>query len=323
MKPSVLIVTERGPEVGLGHVSRCLGIYSHLNSSDNFYVNMIVVAESKAVIPGESVVATDLIRLKELMNAWMLGSGRRKIVVLDAKSLDLMGAVLEFRDKHRATVKICVIDRWEFPSADIDFWFVPSFYNRFPAGEEPDCDWCFGWDCVLLPTQRKALDVQKEKSIFVNFGSSAHFSTNSQILEEIVRVAPQDWEINLVLGEYTKVEVPRCNANIVAHRGLTDLSELQDKSLVGFSVYGVTLFELFQSGVASVTFSSYSKLEADEVNELGLSRLTMVAKNPWQVGLEVGTLIHDNTLRELVASNALGARGKSGFETLSKVLESL
>lgn len=323
MKTSVLIVTERGPEVGLGHFSRCLRILSQLSSKDNFSVRMIVVAESEAIISGDSVVATDLVRLKELMVEWVLETERPKIVVLDAKSCKLMSAILEFRDQHRATVKICVIDRWEFPSAHIDFWFIPSFYNRFPAGKEPACDWCFGWDCVLLPPHRQALDVPKEKSVFVNFGSSAHYTVNSQILEEIVKVVPRDWRIDLILGEYTKVEVPNYNANIVAHRGLTDLRELQDKSLVGFSIYGVTLFELFQSGVASVTFSNYSKLEEDEVDKLVLSRLTMVAKNPGEVGLNVGTLIRDNALRELVASRARWTVRNSGFETLSKVLRGL
>lgn len=323
MTKNVLIVAERGPQAGLGHFSRCMRIRSHLSTDKDFVNSLLVVGPPAVLDPQELVGTSDLRGLQEVMERWAFGSEQPKIVLLDAKSPELMSVVLNFKNKNKEAVKLCVIDRWDFPSDLIDFWFIPSFHNRFGPGQEPLCDWSFGWDCILLPTRPKMMGDSKQKSIFVNFGSSPHFALNSQILSEIVKVTPPDWRIELVIGEYTKVGVPSDTPSIVPHRGLNSLRELQEKSLIGFTIYGVTLYEQFQSGVASVTLSNYSKLEEVELVELGHLGLTLVARDPREVGRAVGRLIRDATLRSLLASRAQAAVEVSGLGTLTEVLRRL
>lgn len=321
MTNQVLIVSEQGPSIGLGHYSRSLSILRHLSGVEGLSVEMMVRGEERAFLADEVSSFFDIGDLRSKLEIKLADSKCKTVILLDCKSRDLMQLVVELRETNDSWIRVCVVDRWEYDTSLIDFWFIPSFFNRFTRASQPICDWRFGWDCLILPHHGRVGRKTKARRVFLSFGSSPHAELNGKILREVFKVIPRGWGIDLVMGEFTKVELPRHIRNLRVHRGLTDLRALQDEASVGFSIYGLTVFELFQSGVGVVTLSNYSELERAEVQDLYRLGLALVAESAEEVGRHLASLISQPGFRSAIACRARNAVRVSGLETLTDVVQ--
>ncbi|WP_262691439.1 cytidylyltransferase domain-containing protein [Kordiimonas aestuarii] len=259
----VAIITEAGPSVGMGHLSRCLAVAAALQD----YLG----ARAELFIMGEPVEREEL---KLIPHQWL--SADDLVDALDNRVLD--GCVVDVQAVMPELATFLGAAKNDFPCVGIDtaredealfdhIW-VPSFYGCPARQSRLGGKLSFGWDHFLLPSAVGASGHADNGLIVLTGGGDV--AGLGQVWPPLIeaRVTKQT-PVSWVQGPYAAApDIGDVNGRWHVLKAPSDLPDRLSSYRAALCVFGVSFFECLQADIPVVTFDPVGAANPDEWQEL-------------------------------------------------------
>lgn len=278
---SVLIRCDGGPELGLGHVVRCVALADALRDRHGAAVRFAVTGD----FPLEMNYPMDLKPAgpgaDEDQDEWLLGlveSHKADVLVADVRSGPggnvLVGSTLERVQAHGCLV--AVIDDPDARRLAADLGFYPPVPTVF------DLDWSgfkgtlhTGWRWVILRPQfaarrHRAPEIDGAAKVLIAMGGADPAGLGLRTLEALSEIG-DDIEMHVIAGaanvrwDALKERADGSGGQVTLRRNVTDMAGLMAEMDLAVAAFGVTAYELAALGVPSL----YLCLNANDVTAAG------------------------------------------------------
>jgi spore coat polysaccharide biosynthesis protein SpsF (cytidylyltransferase family)/spore coat polysaccharide biosynthesis predicted glycosyltransferase SpsG len=305
----VTLLTQCGPGVGLGHVSRMTVAASALQDFLSAGVSVLIEGPKSRHWELDILPHRYVEQLTEDVVIAHLEETQPDVLVADmADERDwLVPVVRRCRELGGRTV---IVDKaWAIGEADINYF--PSFYLSDETAALTNGRAVHGWDTFLLPTipHQASISDAVRRCVILTGAADVDRLGNSwpdQLLAQI----PDDVEITWVQGPFAEppvVSQPRDTfKTLVAPENLAGLLFEFDAALC---VYGVSLFESLLAGVPAVAVRPGERISAKEWQAFSESGVC-VASEPADGPENLRILIGDGGLRKNL--HRLGRQHMSG-----------
>jgi spore coat polysaccharide biosynthesis protein SpsF (cytidylyltransferase family)/spore coat polysaccharide biosynthesis predicted glycosyltransferase SpsG len=305
----VTLLTQCGPGVGLGHVSRMTVAASALQDFLSTGVSVLIEGPKSRHWELDILPHRYVEQLTEDVVIAHLEETQPDVLVADmADERDwLVPVVRRCRELGGRTV---IVDKaWAIGEADINYF--PSFYLSDETAALTNGRAVHGWDTFLLPTipHQASISDAVRRCVILTGAADVDRLGNSwpdQLLAQI----PDDVEITWVQGPFAEppvVSQPRDTfKTLVAPENLAGLLFEFDAALC---VYGVSLFESLLAGVPAVAVRPGERISAKEWQAFSESGVC-VASEPADGPENLRILIGDGGLRKNL--HRLGRQHMSG-----------
>lgn len=325
----VLLVAQCGDRIGLGHLRRSVLLAQALQDVCAAGVELLVIG-APVPVPGLKLIphmfVSDDADVETALAEWMHASGT------DAAVFDLAPAAppvnlaaMLTRLSDNGTVKIAVDGL--FDHADrLDLICVPSFYlapeyHALAVGGKV----VFGWDKYFLPAVHGAAHCGRGRRVLVLTGGADVAGLGERWPALLDRALPRDCQVIWVRGPYAAAPVlpaePRLDWHCV--HAPDDVAALMAQADFALSLYGVSLFELLQRGVPTVTLS-LNTARQDEMNALATENVAIVSHDEIEAVAKLAELIIDTPRAESVSQRARAKLATAnGVVWLARKIESL
>ncbi len=317
----VLVVTQGGERVGLGHLARSGVVVRRFQEQSAAAVTLLLQGDQLdypplALLPksrigwGESLV--------EKVDTW-LEHHPIDVVIFDLAMInnpaDFLELLQRLRDKN--IVRVAVDGLFEF-SAQLEHIHVPSFYLS-PAIDQSagQAKISYGWDHYLLPQLINVTPWQPSHRLLVMSGGSDQHALGKQWPQMLDEQLTEPMEIIWIQGPFAAPpEIPAdSHHQWQVLKNPDNLPSIMATCPYALCVYGVSFFELLQRGVPTVVLTAGVGLQ--EVAALIDEQVATVAASPIEAihGLQVLqgnhalAAHHHRHARKLIGN-------KSGAETL-------
>jgi len=236
----VLIVTEAGPGIGLGHLRRMLALTRALQDDAAVGVRLAIVGEvpeldALAMIPHRGY--------STLEDAIEVELERETAAVV----CDVRPRQDDFPDLPD-DIALVSIDRALGPGSGRHLEWIPSFYG---AGDRVAPDLCFGWDCYLMEPVPSPRRERGNRILVLTGGSDAH-GLGAVWPKALAEVLPPDARVTVVRGPFAPDPVLPDDDRLTLVESPTSMSELMARADYALTGYGVSLFECLAAGLPTV-----------------------------------------------------------------------
>ncbi|WP_417450190.1 cytidylyltransferase domain-containing protein [Kordiimonas sp.] len=256
---AIAIITETGPKVGMGHLSRSLVVAAALQDYLGAKAELFIIGEP---IEREELKLIPHHWISENAIAVALGNKAYQACVVDMQIVALpVTAFLEQRPTDMPAIGIDVAQKDE---ALFDHVWVPSFYSCPERQARLPGKLSFGWDHFLL-AQAQPGDRQSEKSLLVLTGGGD--------VAELGKIWPAliddsigtDTTVCWVRGPYADApDIKDINGRWRVLDAPTDLADRLTSFSTALCVFGVSFFECLQANVPTVTFDPLGVANPEE-----------------------------------------------------------
>jgi spore coat polysaccharide biosynthesis predicted glycosyltransferase SpsG len=325
---AVLIACHAGPGIGLGHVTRALGIAHALRNDGHSDVRLLVQGPPFDHAPLQDWSHRFVHSVQALSEA--LAADGAHLLLLDlmpgrepADLPDLLAA------RRRQGLRTIAIDGLLAHRALLDLVFIPNF--RFtPPAELPDgAPIMFGWDCLLLGSPPKVkpwqADLTRPRRVLALTGGSDATGLGAAWPDMLDARLPVDSVLDWVTGPFAPT--PRWPAApriaIYKHRAPSDLRPLMADARYAVTVFGVSFFELLAHGVPTVVFSPYGGKDATTLAALAGAGVACVARDEDEATSLLLALMQDDALAARLSQAALTCMAFPGGQRLARALRTL
>ena len=314
---SVLLVTQCGHEIGLGHLMRMLVLARTFQDTLSIGVCLLIQGETVScpgldLLPHRYIEKSD--NLEKTLGQEMLVKAADAVVFDLAPSWvsDNFDEILDALGRQGRTL-IGIDGLFEF-AEKLDLIHVPSFYlapqfrslTHIPE-QSPAmlAKVSYGWKNYLLPQGQQTIPWQAGNKLLVMTGGS-----DTQNLGEVWPTILDDklpigTEVHWVQGPFAhnpKIpEHPRLNW--VCHHAPVNLKALMTDSSYALTLHGVSFFELLQLGIPVVTLSPGLSF-SDEMDALAAEAVAVIANSPDAAVTAMGDLMRDTSRAQTLADNA-------------------
>ncbi len=253
--PKVLLITEAGAGVGLGHLSRCAVVGRALQ--DHAKAGIRIVAVGEAVdIPSVELLPVTWVQGREALVDYLESSLEQfNTVLMDLKEDDdwhkrLTPYLKKMQDNR---IVVAALDGWVRLEHLVDLFWFPSFYLADRMMEQiPEEKRFHGWDCYLLQSRELGCGTVSDTphEILVALGGSDVDGLGETLPPLLQQKLPDGAVIHWIQGPYAAA--PRAIESGRIHwrcyRSPSNLLELFSQCDIALVSYGVTLFELLNMG---------------------------------------------------------------------------
>ncbi|MCJ9430318.1 cytidylyltransferase domain-containing protein [Kordiimonas marina] len=303
--PHVTLLTEAGPDIGLGHLVRTCVAASSLQT----YLG----AKVHVVVRGTPVDFEDLSLLPHSWVEDFSGEegrlGESDSVILDLKAVDADCETL-LRNLPASTVKVGI----DFPldhAGLVDLCWMPSIHVPEAVQKHFGDKLAYGPDCFLLrPTPKPYRAKHEGKSVLVLTGGSDPAHLSETLPAKLLAAIPQDVRIDWVQGPYADPPVlPGEGVPLTRWRTLKAPDNLNEL-LAGYDavlcVYGVSFYECQQAGVPTVVFDAIGAAKPDEWKVVSDMFPSLAVQDvEAAVDRTVSLLVEDNSRHDLTLADRL------------------
>lgn len=329
----VLLMTQCGDRVGLGHLRRSVLLARALQDSCAAGVELLVIGAPVSnsgleliphmFVPDEAAIEASL-------------PGLPYATGIDALVFDLapaalpvnVGAMLTRLD-NGGMVKIAVDGLFDYVDR-LDLICVPSFYLA-PQYRELAASGkvVFGWNKYFLPTVHGAAHGAAHfglgRRVLVLTGGADVGGLGERWPVLLDRALPRDCQVIWVRGPYAAAPVLPAEPRLdwyCAHVS-DDLAALMEQANFALSLYGVSLFELLQRGVPTVTLN-LNTAQQDEMSALATENVAVVSHDEAEAVVKLAELIIDTPRAESMSKRARAKLATvDGAVWLAQKIESL
>jgi len=250
----VALITEAGPQVGLGHLMRMLvtaaALQDYLGAKVTLFIKGQVIEDPElALIPHEWLVEFDEGVLQQV-------AVDNHVCVFDVKDVSLLSSPIKAMQQTKAL--LVGVDIAVQNASLFDVVWMPTFYDTWSKLGLSNLHG--GWDCYLLrdsanwhPHHDRA-----HKRILILTGGSDAGGLGEKLPDMLLKNLPDGTYIDWVQGPYAPAPlIPTVNDGcfnvIVAPDNLPNIYAEYDAILC---VYGVSFFECLRAGVPTVVFDA-------------------------------------------------------------------
>lgn len=311
---SVLLVTQCGQEIGMGHLMRILVLARTFQDTISAGVSLLIQGEMVSLpeldfIPHRYIKENEKLD-KALEQAMLVKSA--DVVVFDLApswTPDNFEYILDWLGKQGCTL-IGIDGLFSFVDK-LDLIHVPSFYLA-PQFQSPKPTSAksgkisYGWGNYLLPHVMERNPWPGGNKLLVMTGGS-----DAQCLGEIWPLMlderlPIETEVNWVQGPFaTAPNIPqKSRLSWVCHNSPANLKSLMADTSYALTVHGVSLFELLQLGIPVVTLAP-SPHFSGEMHALDEEEITVITDSPEAAATAIDGLMRDTTHAQKLALRAL------------------
>ena len=327
---SILFRCDGSPEIGLGHITRCLALADELHDVHNCRITFamrkgplgIQMVEEKGynvIIPQENGQSFDY-------GKWLNDCVRKvdaRAIVFDVRDGLTRSVVKELRNDG---ILIITIDDPEDKRLEADLAFYP------PVPQVKQIDWTgftgkfyVGWEWVIL---RKAFaqntNIQKRKSAFsiqnskfkllITMGGSDPQDMTIKAVEAL-ELLDEDFEAVVVLGAgfQHKEELDNLLSNSKHHfdvrENVQNMAELMSQSDLAIASFGVTAYELAAMGVPAI-YLCLTEDHAESASALvekgmAISLGVFTHVNTEMIAAQISNVINNKSLLSELTTNAI------------------
>lgn len=280
MLSEIIIWTEGGPSIGMGHIARCITLASELSKAGrkpSFIVNPDEIAGKRLLMEGFAFITNSFDSKFTDSSLNILNDA--KIVIFD--TLRDVGGIVKLLSAKG--IKVVLIDNTTAASKFVDLVIIPSVIALSSGPSADDNAKLFsGADYLMLgenfiegrgadPAASHATPLR----VLVTFGASDPFGLTSLVVEALCIM--EELDITVVIGEgFTNRDPYSYSAGCKHVRcvsGLTDLAPLMKEAHVAFTANGTSIYELAFMGTPSMIIANYEKdlRELNAFQQLGFS----------------------------------------------------
>ncbi len=302
-----LIVLQSGSDVGLGHFSRMEVLSRALQDHLAAGVMLLIQGEpfdypALALLPHRFVapavnLAEEVPRLLERNSA--------DVVIFDLAHATAAIGELASRLRRRGVVTVAVDGLQCWPEA-FDLIHIPSFYlddAYKPLHAQGRLH--YGWDHYLISADFVPQPRPRGQTVVVLTGGGDVAAVGAIWPALLDQQLPSGSEVVWLQGRYASEPAlpasPRLKWRCL--RDSSDMPARLGEADYGLALYGVSLFELLQQGVPSVTWAASDAVES-EMAALAREGVVQVADSPEQAVTELARLMRDGELADRLAAQA-------------------
>ncbi len=327
--PSVLVATQCGKDVGLGHLTRSCVVARQFQEQ--------LAAGVTLLLQGDEVDYQPLALLPHHIIDWSVSFTDTLKHILESKQIDILIVdlpvikdalvfckILQSIPSNR-TIKVAIDGLFEFVDK-LDLIHVPSFYLAPNIVQKIDQNKiAYGWDCYLLPPVNDVVAWQPGRRLLVMTGGSDLHELGRYWPALLDQQLPLGMEVVWVNGPYAaSPEIPfspRLKWDVLDNP--PDSGVVMASCDYALCLYGVGFFELLQHGIPTVVWSG-NPAQQQEMKALEVQRVAIVAGSAEQAIECIDILIRDEALaRKCHASATVAMSGKNGTALLVKRVHGL
>ncbi|MCW8916120.1 MAG: NTP transferase domain-containing protein [Magnetovibrio sp.] len=300
---SVLLVTETGPGIGLGHLRRVAVAARALQDYAKATVHVVVVGENPFLSWMDLIPQTWLPDHNHLFAYLDEHLGSYQTLVVDVKEDD------DLRERLRPVLETnkmagrhaVAIDNLTDLHDTLDFIWSPSFYvSQTVRALVPDEKLVSGWDCYLLEDSPQHHTIRDVKSILVMLGGADTDGMGEKLPALLNLALPQGFHVHWVQGPYAPA--PRVEDVLklkwTTHKSPDDVQALYQNVDVALVSYGVSLFELLKYGMPTVVIPTSAGPNADEWAALQTEDICMCADDIASASDAIAQLLAEQSKRK-------------------------
>ncbi|MFW5891181.1 MAG: UDP-2,4-diacetamido-2,4,6-trideoxy-beta-L-altropyranose hydrolase [bacterium] len=281
---NILFRTDANPEIGLGHLSRCVSLaleFKKLNHNVIFVIrNNDTAKEYLAYYELDYIIIDNMIAKKEMQFiSKIVEDNKVKIVFIDSYELNSNSVYLNFFKKIK-NITVVTIEGFKKYPVQGDIIINPNLFasDKVKFYDQKKSKLLFGINYSLLKPDylNAALNNKERNNILVTFGGSDSQNATIPILNALKDLKHS---ILVVIGPFfdernTERIKQICNLhdNISCFENLTDLKSLYKKSFIAICAAGVTVSELIYFNIPALVYytSDNQKLIAQKYDGLQL-----------------------------------------------------
>lgn len=282
----VLIVSQTGPGIGLGHLTRCLALAKALQDQHFAGVQLLIQGPSVSksglnLIPHQFIPTTEDLT-EAIRREHALKSPQVIILDLHAEHFPQKLQLLLKKLGQQKVIRVG-IDSLQHFKDDLDLICLPGFHA--PPGTLAACAPTpirYGWPYYLIEGSAVGKPWFPGNQLIVLTGGSDITGLSQTLPQQLDLTLPADTIIHWVRGPYAAApclpEQPRLAWLI--HDAPQELAHLMAQANYALTIYGVSLFELLQRGIPSVVFSPYGERDKTEMPALIAANVAIVRPDP-------------------------------------------
>ena len=325
----VLLVCLAGPDIGMGHLARGLVAARALTRELGALVQVLVQGDSAgrpdlAAFPHQVITAQD-----DLCAAidTAASASRADLLLFDLPApkvparMDAALALWRRQGRH-----LVAVDGLANHAALLSLRFVPAPQPPSAADLQAGCRLRQGWDCLLLdPLAETALPWLPGADALALTGGSDATGLGRHWPTQLAAALPAGSRLHWVTGPLAAPPQPPPSGAVAwqEHRALPHLGALMARCPQAVTVFGISLFELLQRGVASVVFSPYSGRDRAELAELRRSGAAWVATDATDAARSLARLMADPDQAAHLSRQARACLARNGGATLAAEVAAL
>jgi hypothetical protein len=324
---SILLVCHAGTDLGIGHLTRMLALHDALLQVPDSVVKLLIVGErlersDLAVVDHEFVgLGSDLL---DSVDAAITASDSGVVVVDIHPRLIPDGFATRAAAWRDRGVRVVGVDAL-LPLCDsLDVTWVPSLLVPTEATAPCSDVVHFGWDSFIIkPPLPRASEMARR--VLVLTGGSDVTHQHETLPALIDSALPDDAEVWWVKGPFAGApEIPDgARLQWTVHEAPSGLEHLLAECDYALTVFGVTFFELLQSGVPTVVFSPYEDREFPELEVVADADVAIVAGSAPEAVLELAELSLDPDRAAELAAAGAARMAVNGADRLARLVHSL
>lgn len=333
-KLEILIRCDGSPQLGLGHVVRCLALACELRDSYGIHPGFAMMDKGVAGALVEQEKFPVFIKPDDIEEASWIDSLVKqhapKGLILDIRTQLATSALQGWRNSG---IPVAVIDDPSDRRQVADLAFYP------PVPQVTKADWsqftgqaCIGWDYLLL---RREFSIKREPpsnpipSILVTMGGSDPAGLTLLAIKALCQIK-QPFHARVVLGRAFLHDqaLEQLRPNLPNHfeflRDVTDMPSLMAGTDMAIASFGSTAYELAAIGVPALHLCltedhaiSASAFDSIDI-AVNLGVYTEISMRDLTV--EIKTLLHDQKKRLAMASKSRKTVDGQGAQRIAQIL---
>lgn len=323
----VALVCHAGTDLGIGHLTRMLAVAAAMRADGRL--------EPHLLIQGERLVRADLDSFDHRfvdLDVDLVGElpepdgDRPSAVVLDVHPRHIPDQLEAWVESARASGVIVVGVDALLPWCDrLDATWVPSVLVPADSLERCEDRVHWGWNSFLIQRADEPAPWSPGGRVVVLTGGSDVTHQSRRLPASLDTDLPEGTEVVWVRGPFAEApaipEKPRLEWEVVeAPAGITDVIRGAGYAL---AVFGVTVFDLLQSGIPTVAFNPYADRAFPELAVLQDVDAAEIASGPDDAVKRLRGLIGDDVRAEALATTSRSLMADNGAERLVRLIHSL
>jgi spore coat polysaccharide biosynthesis protein SpsF len=338
---NVLIRCDGSPEIGLGHITRCLALADELRDVHNCHIAFAMRTGPLGIgmVKEKGYQVITFRETDQTFNygKWLnegVGEVNARALVLDVRDGLSRTVVDELRDKG---VLIVTIDDPEDKRLSADLAFYP------PVPQVKRIDWTgftgklyIGWEWVVLrkefshaPRPRLHAPCPKIPRILVTMGGSDPQGMTIKAVKTL-EMLDEDFEVVVVLGagfqhkeELGKL-LSNCNHQYDVRENVQSMAELMAQSDLAVASFGVTAYELAAMGVPAIYLcltEDHAESASAFVKEgMTISLGVFTCVNTEMIARRISNVINNKSLLSKLADKARKYIDGQGVTRISRLM---
>ncbi|MFO1487482.1 MAG: hypothetical protein U1F65_03295 [Verrucomicrobiota bacterium] len=332
-RPDVLIRCDGAPDIGLGHIVRCIALADELRDTEHCRVRFLTRRGDIAfqLLQNSRHEAIKPATAGEADDQWIsrvISEDKADVLVMDFRDPLAPEAVRTWR---RQGVLTATIDDPEDKRVACDLVFsppVPQVRRMSWAGF--DGQLLAGWEWALLRRQFASVPAPAKRSrltVLVTMGGSDPAGLTLKAVEAIESL-PEDFHTILIVGgafchnEALEKQLSRARRTFEIRRNVANMAEVMRETDLAVASFCVTAYELATVGVPGI----YLSLSADHAEAaeafvdagIGISLGVHTQVTPAQIAAQLKNFLNDAALREAMSRKGRGLLNGRGAQSIAR-----